>query len=150
MSRIIINILLVVLIIRCFYTYRLEPIGLFKSRINFYKNITKGKFAIDIEYDDKRGFYCKNLKEINRDEEVIKMAKNMTYSTFDDFPLKREFLNLLVENPQILENKILVSKMLLVFRIMFDLKANLRETFVLMKKYSFEINITSNQEGILF
>jgi hypothetical protein len=111
--------------------------------MNFYKNNTNGNFFI--ENDHQKGFYCKAKKDINRGEELIKINKNLTYSTFDNFPLKNDLFYLLNEIDGILEQPSLVGKMLLTLRVMFDLKANMSETLLMLKKNSYK---TIDQSGV--
>jgi hypothetical protein len=136
MPQFLFKLLLLFLVYKCFFLYRLEPIGLFNSRVNFYKNNTNGNFFI--ENDHRKGIFCKSTKDINRGEELIKIAKNLTYSTFDNFPLKNDLYYLLNEIELILEQPSLVGKMLLTLRVMFDLKANMTETLLMLKKKSYK------------
>jgi hypothetical protein len=122
--------------------YRLEPINIFISRENFYKdNFNKFTKNLEFQFNQEKGFFCsvKNFQQgIEQGEEIFSIPLNYTYSTFDDFPLKEKIFDVITDNEIIKSSLNLTGNILLTTRILFDLKANVTETFILMKKYENE------------
>jgi hypothetical protein len=130
------------LLISTCFNYRLEPINIFKSRENFYKeNFNKFTKNLEFRFNQEKGFFCrvKNFQQgIEQGEEIFSIPLNYTYSTFDDFPLKEKIFEVITDNEILKSSLNLTGNILLTTRILFDLKANVTETFILMKKYENE------------
>lgn len=139
------------LIVSFCLNYRLEPINMFKSRETFYKeNFNKFTNNLEFKLSKEKGFFCsvKNSSNgINQGEEIFSLPLNYTYSTFENFPLKEKIFEVITENEIIKSSLNLTGNILLTTRILFDLKANVTETFIFMKKYE---NSASNSYYINF
>ena len=124
-------------------SYRLEPINIFKQREDFYhKYFPKFTNKLKLNYTDEKGYHCIVKEKINRQDKIFQISRNFTYSIYDIFPLKETFYNILGEIEILRKYRTLHNKILLTTRLLFDMKANITEAFILTKKYgnSEEIN----------
>ena len=139
-----VNILFILFLLNPYsLSYRLEPINIFKQREGFYyKYFPKHTNKLKLNYTDEKGYHCIASEKINRQDEIFNIPKNYTYSMYDDFPLKETFYNILGEIEILRKYRNLINKILLTTRLLFDMKANITEAFIYIKKYggSEEIN----------
>ena len=129
----------------------IEPLNIFLERKLFFeenlKNFTSNleiltqnmsyyETAINLSLDPSSARKCIAKRFIRANEELLSFDLDNTISLFDDFPLKKLFINLLNQESLLPPSaKNLTNYLLLSLRLMFDLKANFKETYILLKKY---------------
>lgn len=125
---------------------RLEPLNILNERSKFY-NENLNNFTTKINLVQKN--YTHPIKEkenlnkkkcifnsnIKKNEEIFSIDLQNTINIFDNFPLKKLFLNKILSTNFAEINKNSTSHLLLSLRILFDSKANFRETFIKLKKF---------------
>jgi hypothetical protein len=139
----------------CFYPFlsnaqRLEPINIHIQRSNFYKNnfynFTKNLL---FEHSKEKGFYCIANSTLLKNDVILEVPISLTYSIFDQFPLKEYFFNLLKtinsdfenESQAQAQNRInmikenTINNFLLSTRLLLDLKSNATEMFINFRSY---------------
>jgi len=136
----------------------IEPLNIFLERKIFFqenlKNFSsnfeiltqnldaKNETGINLSLDPDSARKCIAKKLIKENEVLLSIDFENTINLFDDFPLKKNFVDLLLLNQENQERsfmptsaKNITNYLLLSLRLMFDLKADFRQTYILLKKY---------------
>lgn len=135
---------------------RLEPLNLILERNKIYResiqnftnnlNITLQEFSMK-NYGDKMkneetninsNIKCFATKKIRTNEEIFSIPLENTFNIYERFPFKKLLLNKIKENSFIKNNPKFMNMtnyFLLAFRIMFDMKADMKKTFTMLKVY---------------
>ncbi len=131
----------------------LEPLNIFLERKNFYYESRKNfsnNFDIIIRNfttNESNNIYegnaleekkCIATKFIKANQEILSFDLDNTINLYDNFPFKKIFLNLINDERIFSSNKNMTNYLLLSLRLLFDLKANFKETYILLKKYDEE------------
>jgi len=116
--------------------FRLEPLDIVKNREIFYNNYFE-KFTnnLKLNYTLDKGYQCIVKKNIYYEEDVFIIPKNLSYSCFDEFPLKSKLYETIINNEIVSRYLNMTSNLLLTTRLLFDIKANITDVFILMKRY---------------
>ena len=113
--------------------YRVEPLQTFNSRKDMYeKNFYNFTDKLRISFSKDKGYFCIANKEISKNDNLFSIPRNYSFSVFDDFPFKSNFLKVLQSTEKIYNNN-LTSNILLTIRLMQDLKSNVTKNFLLFK-----------------
>lgn len=141
-----IKILIIIILLTFVLSNRLEPLNIVLNREKFYfdnfGNVTNN---LELKKDSSKGYFCQSKDHIRVGDPIFTIPKNISYSVFDEFPFKNKFFEILNDNDIILKNTNLTGNILLTTRLLFDLKANITEIFILTKKYENKIDYSFNE-----
>jgi len=132
----------------------IEPLNIFLERQlllkenlkNFSSNMdilmktnSNNQTFIPLGFVDRFDKKCIATKYIKANDEILSFELENTINLFDEFPFKKIFLNLINDATYLnSNNKNMTNFLLLSLRLMFDLKADFRNTFILLKNYDQE------------
>ena len=91
------NFKLILLIkIAVILTYRLEPLQTWNSRRDLYQqNFYKFTEKLGIGFSKEKGYFCIANRSIIGNDSVFTIPRNYSFSVFDEFPFKSNYLKIL-------------------------------------------------------